>query len=400
MVVARRPWLTKDLLSLEAGKVVITGLYHLMWSSTHANSAKKRLDKAATYDPRQVCHLPHRLGSSDFSTEVEVLGRALLSLPESRRNLGMSAKQFLSQHERNDVHGSCFVPLPGMAPPDLAKSAYAYLFDKAAPAAPVDGDTVAALAWLGLSFLGLARMTLCRFCPRWAFPGTGVCPAHSQAVVTDGTASEKAARFRFARQVGEHYNYYQRDIPKFVPISNENVCAYISRLLWSTVLPDEERTARAIKAQIRRSVLLQDWVGGDFSNLKSQHLYIRLRQTIDPFEYRPRVWRWKLQRLRLWLTYADMVQCQPRKKSRRTRDRIRTASELESLGYTQSEIAKELGITPAAVSLWLKRSGHSTFEALLRSVNEEQLQYTLRSVQAFEAKLLAGYRPNFSGVRR
>lgn len=178
------------------------------------------------------------------------------------------------------------------------------------------------------------------------------------------------------------------------------MCAYISRLLWSTVLPDEERTARAIKAQIRRNILLRDWVGEDFSTLKSQHLYIRLRQTIDPFEYRPRAWRWKLQRLRLWLTYADMVQCQPRKKSTRTRDRIETASDLESLGYSQTEIAKALGITPAAVSLWLKRSGNSTFEALLRSVNEEQLQYTLRSVQAFEAKLLAGYRPNFPGVRR
>lgn len=309
---------------------------------------------------RCLCNLPARLmlaadRMADSIVEVETLlqiGRDLLG----NTSFGYQMRHFQMQDVENR-----YALLLKKSPPTLMLDVYALLEQRAKQ--PLDLIDFRWLMLFGLACHGLAEMKLCKFCPRIAVPGNTVCHFHSQEKNSHGTASEKAQRYRLGKQVAEDYNFYVTEHPSFIELNAETLPSYIMRLLWRVTLPDEARTIRAIKQQISLNSRLKELVGDDYADLKGMKFYERLQQQIDPYEVRPKVWRWKLKRFRLWLSFEYYLLNRPRKISRGSWCRLVEASHWEQRGCTKSEIARLMSMSPSTISNWLSRFNTSTLQA-------------------------------------
>lgn len=234
---------------------------------------------------------------------------------------------------------------------------------------------------MGLAVMGLREMRYCEFCPRWACPGSTLCLYHSQSRLAPGTPSQKAARYRFGREVGEVFRRYVHEVPAQVVLTDSTLPAYLAHLLWRAASPNEARTAGAVRRQITDSPALQELIGEDFDSLGNDRLYSRLQETVDPYEVRPAAWLWKLRLLRLWSGYAAAVAARPRKTPFDAWQRLVNASFLEREGLTKAEIARRLNLSPSAISNWLRRhETNSLQEAVKRHIEDSRM--TLRADRA------------------
>lgn len=89
-----------------------------------------------------------------------------------------------------------------LEPHSLFGRCYEFLFSRRRQAQVSELDLYL-LVLMGLAATGLREMRYCEFCPRWAYPGASLCVHHSQSRLAPGTPSEKAARYRIGREVGE-----------------------------------------------------------------------------------------------------------------------------------------------------------------------------------------------------
>lgn len=234
---------------------------------------------------------------------------------------------------------------------------------------------------MGLAATGLREMRYCEFCPRWACPGSTLCLYHSQSRLAPGTPSQKAARYRFGREVGEVFRRYVHELPAQVVLTDSTLPAYLAHLLWRAASPNEARTAAAVRRQIADSPALQDLIGGDFDSLGNDRLYSRLQDTIDPYEVRPAAWLWKLRLLRLWSGFGAAVDARPRRTPFDAWRRLVKASFLERDGLSKAQIARRLNLSPSAISNWLTRYGASSLqEAVQKHIEADRL--TLRADRA------------------
>ena len=230
------------------------------------------------------------------------------------------------------------------------------------------------LVLMGLASAGLKEMRYCEFCPRWARPGAALCIHHSQADTAPGTRSEKAARYRLGREIGETYRRHVPEAPSSVELTTMTLPSYIAQLLWRPAAPNEARSAAAVRRHIAGSPGLQRLIGEDFDSLGNNRLYSRLQQVVNPYEVRPTAWLWKLRLLRLWLGYEASMGAQPRKIQRHAWLRLVKASVLEEEGFTKAEIARALNVSPSAISNWLSRYGaHSLQEAVRKHIDDRRM---------------------------
>jgi len=234
------------------------------------------------------------------------------------------------------------------------------------------------LVLMGLAATGLREMRYCEFCPRWACPGSSLCVHHSQSRLVPGTPSEKAARYRIGRAVGEIFRRHVPEVPVQVELTDSTLPAFLAHLLWRAASPNEARTAAAVRRQITDSPALQELIGQDVDSLGNDRLYSRLQKTVDPYEVRPAAWLWKLRLLRLWSGYAAAVAAQPRKTSFDAWLRLVKASFLEREGLTRAEIARQLNLSPSAISNWLRRHETTSLQDAVKK-HVEDSRMTLRT---------------------
>ncbi|MBS0176833.1 MAG: helix-turn-helix domain-containing protein [Nitrospira sp.] len=221
--------------------------------------------------------------------------------------------------------------------------------------ARVSGPDLYLIVLMGLAATGLREMRYCEFCPRWACPGSTLCLYHSQSRLAPGTPSQKAARYRFGREVGEVFRRYVPEEPAQVALTDSTLPAYLAHLLWRAASPNEARTAAAVRRQIADSPALQELIGGDFDSLGNDRLYSRFQETVDPYEVRPAAWLWKLRLLRLWSGFGAALDARPRRTPFDAWRRLVKASYLERDGLSKAEIARRLDLSPSAISNWLRR---------------------------------------------
>jgi hypothetical protein len=243
------------------------------------------------------------------------------------------------------------------SPPQILQDAYKRLKEGAEDRDVITEVDLGQLMRIGLAANKLKQMTRCHFCPRLALPRSQFCREHSQAKHLPGTDAEKAARYRIGKAIAAQYNYYFPDVPKFVEFNELTAPQYMARLLWGKPLPDEERTIRAIKKQIALSSHLIELIGEDFGRLQGVQFYRRLQERVDPEEVRPRVWRWKMQRLKHWYAYEEVLAASLETPLPKYLRNLSLAAGLEKHGSRKSQIAQMLAISPSTISSWLKRSG-------------------------------------------
>jgi len=306
-----------------------------------------------------VCDLPTRLGKA---SEVSVrdwyrygaeIGELLLGhIPVGMRGQLSVGKFFSMSKDR--------LPSPrrhqqNFSTPFLTVEAAYKALVRRADTGDVGELDVLHLAWLGLSVRTIVAMNPCRFCYRWAVPGETFCLQHSQTLTAPGSQSEKAARYRLGKKTASRYHYPPRSPPKYVQYSFDKLPRLLARLLWKSPAPNEEGVVQRIRKVLNSHPQLSAHVGENLSALPGARLYKRLNEIFDPLEFNPVSWAWKLTQAARWIEIERKLAPGKRGKGRRTRIRIAMARSYARMGYTKSEIAYLLEISPSAISNWIAR---------------------------------------------
>lgn len=373
----RARWLQADFLQGRSGDLLADGyslLHRAATFSAPENPRSRRASNAAFID--HVARMPLRLGlpiaecrHAERIAKLLQLGLGDVRLSDASLRCLINSKTWQLGEEVD------YEALLSLEPQDLLRRSYAVLLRrKDYPRTSIPDFFV--LILIGLAASGLRVMRYCEFCPRWAYPGATLCVYHSQSRLAPGTPWEKAERYRFGRIVGETYRRRVPRVPAGVLLTSATLATYVAHLLWRTSGPGESRTATAVRRQILESPGLQTLIGVDFGSLGNDRLYSRLQETVDPFEVRPSAWLWKLRLLRLWLGFGTALAARPRKTSLHAWWRLVQGSFLEKEGFSNSEIARELEVSPSTISKWLSRHGTTTLqEAVRRQVDAGRVSY-------------------------
>ncbi len=233
-------------------------------------------------------------------------------------------------------------------------------------------DRVGLLA-VAIAVRGIALMTRCELCFRWAIPGDRFCHQHSQSNAAPGSPRERSARYRRGRYIGAEFKHPPREPPACATRPALRLPRLIARLLWATPLPDEERTAEAVRRALRRHSAVLEIVGKETLRATTAQLFKLLSASLDPYEVNPSAWVWIIGRAARWNRLESALYGRPRRMQFDTLMRIYDATRMAESGRTKAEIAEQLGIRPSALSNWLRRG---VAPELAAALNAQQLRKT------------------------
>lgn len=280
----------------------------------------------------------------------EQVGTALLSVlsPATRdraltRDVFRAVVQGLVEPARRPA------PLEFDSPYSLLRSSY-HSFQYRGTSNPF-----APLLTVAIAARGIALVERCELCFRWAIPGYRFCHQHSQSSLAPGSPSERFVRYRLGRRVSDEFKYPPREPPLPARRPAQRLPRLIARLLWGTPLPDEERTARAIRRALERNPAVLDTVGSDAMRLRTGRLFERLAERLDPYEINPAAWVWVIGRAARWKRIERRLNEATHPMRPETRLCISVATEKAKEGLTRAEIAELIGVRRSAISNWIRR---------------------------------------------
>jgi len=308
---------------------------------------------------RALAQIPARLGFSDVPRNPQTVMSRLLRLPLVESLATLPIKKALEQMPN---HSKWLGIRKRLSPPRQLEAFYSALVSEAKIGEQINLQELNLLIHIGLAGREIEKMSRCSLCPRFAIFRTAFCWQHSQTKNAPGSIKDQASRYRTGKAIARDYHYFFPKNPAFVDLNDRTSPQYIARLLWGKALPDEERTVRAIKQQIALSQPLIDLIGKDYDELGQAKFYNRLQERVDPDEVRPKVWRWKLKRLRHWYAYAEQLIQNKKNAMPAYWAKLVGAAKLEKQGLKKKEIADRLMVSPATISSWMKRSGTSSLQ--------------------------------------
>lgn len=236
----------------------------------------------------------------------------------------------------------------------LMQAAHSVLSEASARRRWPTEDDLLALACVGAAVRALKEMQACGSCFRWAVPGLPYCHLHGLARVDGsgkGQEKERQRHYEAARRVADCGAWPPTGLPRdFARITTNRLPQLVARILWRTELPDELRTVRALEEKLTR---LAD-VAPMSKPSESKDVFDQLRETWDPFEYRPSMWQDKLIAMEKWHKLA--IQRAPGRRGpsrQKVEVQIRRAEGLAERGFSKSLIADSLQVSRATVSRWL-----------------------------------------------
>ena len=218
-------------------------------------------------------------------------------------------------------------------------------------------------------------MRRCALCFRWAIPGHRFCGEHTQSGESSDSIEVKRLRYLHGVRVSNSPFYKPSRSPKTIAINADRLPRIISRVLWGTSLPDEDRTAESIRNALRSNPEVDSILGGDCATLRNAALYARLNDRLDRYEFDPSVWVWKINSLAEWVRAEAKALPGRRGRGETNQRHIRMAVSLAANGATQSQIAARLGIRPSTISNWIKRGQAPELQRLffMQRLNKRQL---------------------------
>lgn len=227
-----------------------------------------------------------------------------------------------------------------------------------------------AMLW-GLALIGVTKYLwdkqgVCEFCYRRTWPGRRFCEEHSQSQSDITNRSQNYMNYRRGKKAHELIRKHkliekvQGEIMLKQAISATAMCD----LLFPEYLDEEVKTAekdmifhalsqcpyvlRRIMEPLRISY-------EDFIKIEYDNLINHLRQVLDPYELSYKSWQLKIFAAEIWFAAERKVSPGVRKNGKKATARIAAAKKLSALGFTKSEIASKLKISPSTISKWIKR---------------------------------------------
>lgn len=332
----------------------------------------------------RTCNIPARLGivhpkdsnyGIQFAREIgECVARYI---PESIRisNWNKERVWFFFEFADGEVKEMGLMEGFDISTPFTAlKSAYEVLVRLRDTAQCLEGIEIVALIWFGLASAALLNMRRCALCFRWAMPGHRFCGEHSQSGESADPIEVKRLRYLHGVRVSNSPFYRPSRSPKTLAIKADRLPRIISRVLWGTPLPDEDRTAESIRNALRLNPEVGLLLGGDCATLRNTALYGRLNDRLDRYEFDPSAWAGKISSLAEWMRAEAKALPGRRGRGETNQQRIRMAVSLAANGAKQSHIAARLGIRSSAISNWIKRGQAPDLQRLfaMQRLNKEQ----------------------------
>lgn len=222
---------------------------------------------------------------------------------------------------------------------------------------------ITAILW-GLALIGAAwgtqlRCGLCHLCFRQARPGEAHCDFHSQSTAIDLPRSVVYRRYRRGRLARELAlkDTHAAQLIIASPIQRHiEQRLVLSDVLFQFELDDESSAHDMLVYTLEISPRVVAVAGIDkFQTMPYKILVERLRQAIDPHNWSNDLWEVRALQAERWLEFEEQASPGVRGQGKKTSAMVSRAIELVTSGYSKSQIAATLGVTPSAVSKWIKR---------------------------------------------
>ena len=226
--------------------------------------------------------------------------------------------------------------------------------------------SVGLIGLLQVIFSGVGK---CHFCYRNAWLGGVFCEQHSQREADETSRSEKYMRYRIGRKA----HALAREKGLLEKIHGNSMFASVNNaLIMSDMLfkrrydsenqkHDVDLILHAINSSPRVSNML------DINSINHQDyevILIKLRGLLDPYEWDSAMWPWKIIAAEQWFELEAEVAKDVRGDSKKTTRRIELAKQMFADGLKKSEVANKLGVSPSAISKWLKRKSELVMNSL------------------------------------
>lgn len=232
----------------------------------------------------------------------------------------------------------------------LARAAYAVLKARSEEldVGPIDTDAVVLLGAVRAALV--TRTVQCKFCFRWARPGSRYCFEHTLSGPGQ-FARERQRRYAAAAEIAHRFKTMPEARRVAPSLNVGQTRTLMARLLLGSVAPKEDARLLRISQALRRSPKLLAALGQDLAQIPPRLLHAELRLRLDPLEWRLGGWLAKIRAAEAWYSLSPGT----RGRGRATTERMQDAVRLARRGLSKSEVARKLGLSASAVSRWFQR---------------------------------------------
>lgn len=227
-----------------------------------------------------------------------------------------------------------------------------------------------AMLW-GLALIGVTKYLwdkqgVCEFCYRRTWPGRRFCEEHSQSQSDATNRSQNYMNYRTGKRTHDLIKELKliEKVQSDMMLKQANSATVMCDLLFPEYLDKEVKAGE--KEMIFHALsqcplvveLLKLKLGvsyDDFIDMEYDQLINHLRKVLDPYELLARGWVLKIFSAEIWLAAERKTSPGVRKNGKKASERIAEAKKLSALGFTKSEIAHILRISPSTISKWITR---------------------------------------------
>lgn len=215
------------------------------------------------------------------------------------------------------------------------------------------------LALIGATWQDYLRSGYCKFCFRRSKPGAMFCDWHSQGGISEKDRSNAYLgyrRGRRARDLAIERGLGEKLWPSAMARQMAEKLALPDVLFQMKPTSHVEDEYLILTMALAASPRIVEELGGSAClKLPYDGLLSLLTERIDPYEWELSVWPQKISQAEIWSALEEEASPGKRGKGVQTQELVKQAIKMAKAGKRSSDIATELGVTPATVSRWLKR---------------------------------------------
>ena len=227
-----------------------------------------------------------------------------------------------------------------------------------------NSEEISPILW-GLALIGAVKFKInrqhCKFCFRRAYQGSPFCNVHTQKDIEPEIRSLNAMNYRIGRKVYALANernllekiQYHR---KVLDASSHTLHNFFNSFFFVS-LDGNDSELDIIHYVLQQSPNTFTRIGGkEVLSFTYENLLQVLRSRLDENEWDDLQWVSKILAAEVWFALEEEVTPGKRGRGRTASNRIFEAQILSQEGCSKKEIATRLGVTPSAISKWLKRN--------------------------------------------
>ncbi len=273
------------------------------------------------------------------------------------------------------------------SPPDLISVAHEALSQSNGNDQAIVESDMDSLMILGAACFGLRSVQECKWCYRWSLPGSALCVDHTHsghARVDPRVRQREYRRADLARLVSQRFSGVEhpdkhsdkKHLLLQTEYADEDLSLYIGRVLWRVTSPAEQEIAERLVKLIQRSAIVAR-LGFDAEALTICGIDDFLRQRLEPGQWLPVHWEWKLWTAALSAFDQDYKIASAELHSKlglETRLAAAIQAAVEHRCHSLTAVAEHLNVSPSTVSKWLRRSSSPKVAKLRELISTNHFQ--------------------------